>query len=88
MINFLVPNHRLCQLGEFMLYDFHQLQKGLQLLSIFAILRGAITKSWLNKVPAHNKGLLLLFLLLLLLLKTFCQYFHILCFTWLTGECV
>lgn len=42
-----MPEHRLCRLGEFMLDDFHQQEKGDAILSIFIILQYAATKNWL-----------------------------------------
>lgn len=77
---FSMPNHRLCQLGEFMLYDFHQQIERVAITEDFHNSSMHSYKGLAQQSPFSSQRFVLLFLFLLLLLKTFCQYFLKLCF--------
>lgn len=51
-----------CQIGEFMLYDFHQLKKEVAITRHFVVLQCTALKSWLNKFPFQYESMSSLFL--------------------------
>lgn len=86
---FLRPNHRFCQLGEFMLYDFHQQKKKeLQLLSIFTILQCATTKTGSTKPRFITKFRAPIYFVATLAEDILSIFSQSLCFGWYVGSCV
>lgn len=83
-----MPNHGLHQLGEFMLYDFHQQKERVAITEDFHNSSTRSHKGLAQQSPLSSQRFVFLFLFLLLLLKTFCQYFLSLCCRSCVGWCV
>ena len=71
---FSMPNHRLSQLGEFVLYDFHQQKETVAITEDFHNSSMHSYKGLAQQSPFSSQRFVLLFLFLLLLLKIFCPY--------------